>query len=127
MVLGERVVVVIEGKMDEQKNESYLMLSEWLPAGFSHSNSVPNYDWLKVVTDTLVQKRHDRYIASWKHLPQVAGFKIAYEIIATHSGKFQHPGLHVENMLNPSQYASYTPSTTIIHEVQHKKLEVPGL
>ena len=122
ITLGERIVVVIEGTMDSQENESYLMLSEWLPAGFSHANSVPNYDWLKGITSAMVQKRHDRYLASWKHPAKSTEFKIAYEIIPTHSGKFKYPGLHVENMLNPSQYASYMPDTAIIHEEQKKKV-----
>lgn len=128
VILGERIVVVIEGEMDEQENESYLMLSEWLPAGFSHANSVPNYDWLKGITDNaMVQKRHDRYLASWKHPAKSTAFKIAYEIIPTHTGHFQYPGTHIENMLNPSQYASYTPGAVIIHKEQHKKKEVVGL
>ena len=117
MTIGERVVVVIEGKISAQENEGFMMLSEWLPAGFTHTNTTSNYEWLKGTTDNAtVQKRHDRYIASWKQPAKSEEFKIVYEIIATHTGKFQHPGLHVENMINPSHYASYAPTTTVVQD-----------
>ncbi|MCX7343152.1 MAG: MG2 domain-containing protein [Proteobacteria bacterium] len=117
MTIGERVVVIIEGKISAQENEGFMMLSEWLPAGFTHTNTTSNYEWLKGTTDNAtIQKRHDRYIASWKQPAKSEEFKIVYEIIATHTGKFQHPGLHVENMINPSHYASYAPTTTVVQD-----------
>ncbi len=115
ITLGERVVVVLAGKLTDPAHESCIMLSEWLPAGFTHTNTIANYPWLKETTDNLtVQKRHDRCIAAWKQPAKVAEFKIAYEVIATHTGKFQQPGLHIENMVNPAQYATYTPTTVVV-------------
>ena len=117
MNLGERVVVVLTGKISNSVHESYLMLSEWLPAGFTHTNTIANYRWLKDAQDNAtVQKRHDRYIASWRQPAKVEEFKIAYEVIATHTGKFQQPGIHIENMINPAQYATYTPTTVVVKE-----------
>jgi uncharacterized protein YfaS (alpha-2-macroglobulin family) len=123
MMLGERVVVVVlEGKITDSSNESYLMLSEWLPAGFTHTNTIANYGWLKDSNNgVVVQKRHDRYIASWKQPTNLAEFKIAYEVIATHTGKFQQPGIHIENMLNPACFATYTPTTVVVQEKFEKK------
>ncbi len=108
IILGERIIIVLEGHIDDTNHEGYWLISDWLPCGFTHSNTLSNYDWLKDLNDSAaVQKRHDRYIASWKQPTKEHGFKIAYEVIATHTGKFQQPGLYVENMLNPTQYAHY--------------------
>ena len=123
--LGERVVVVLTGKITDPVHESHLMISEWLPAGFTHTNTIINYQWLKDTVDNInVQKRHDRYIVSWKQPKDIVDFKIAYEVIAIHTGSFQQPGTHIENMINPAQYASYTPTTVIVKENSTKQ-EVP--
>lgn len=117
ILLGERVIIVLKGKIENASQEGYWLISDWLPAGFTHSNTLSNYEWLKDTQDNAtVQKRHDRYIASWKQPANVDEFKVAYEVIATHTGQFQQPGLHAENMTNPKQYASYVPTTIIIKE-----------
>jgi len=117
IILGERVVVVLEGTVENIAVEGYWLISDWLPAGFTHSNTLSNYEWLKDVKDgSTVQKRHDRYVASWRQPANAGAFKMAYEVIATHTGKFQQPGLYVENMVNPAQYATYTPLSITVKE-----------
>ena len=116
IILGERVIVVLEGNVENTTHEGYWLISDWLPAGFTHSNTLSNYEWLKDIKDSTIQKRHDRFIASWRQPLNTSSFKIAYEVIATHIGKFQQPGLYVENMINPAQYATYAPLTIRVKE-----------
>lgn len=114
--LGERIIIVLDGHVEDTAVEGYWLISDWLPAGFTHSNTLSNYDWLKDVNSTTTQKRHDRFVASWRQPANVDTFKIVYEVIATHLGKFQMPGLHVENMITPAQYATYTPLVVTVKE-----------
>lgn len=114
--LGERIIIVLEGHIENTTVEGYWLISDWLPAGFTHSNTLSNYEWLKEVNSTATQKRHDRFVASWRQPANVETFKIVYEVIATHIGKFQMPGLHAENMITPAQYATYTPLTITVKE-----------
>lgn len=125
IILGERVVMVLEGPVKNTTIEGYWIISDWLPAGFTHSNTLSNYEWLKDIQDTTTQKRHDRFIASWRQPVNASTFKIAYEVIATHLGKFQQPGLYVENMINPAQFATYAPLAITVKESSVK--ESPGL
>jgi uncharacterized protein YfaS (alpha-2-macroglobulin family) len=75
-----------------------------------------NYEWLKDVLGATIQKRHDRLVALCRQPANTESFKIAYEVVATHIGKFQQPGLYAENTLNPVQYATYDPLTITIKE-----------
>jgi uncharacterized protein YfaS (alpha-2-macroglobulin family) len=121
IILGDRIIVVLEVKVENSAHEGRWLISDWLPAGFFHSNTLSNYEWLKDVLGATIQKRHDRLVALCRQPANTESFKIAYEVVATHIGKFQQPGLYVENMINPAQYATYSSQTIIVKE------EKPGI
>lgn len=117
--LGDRVVIVLEIKIDKDKakHTGYWLVSEWLPAGLSHTNVFTKYEWLQnLSTLSLEQKRHDRYVASFKTKPHQNTITIAYEVIATALGEFIQPGIYIENMLNPAVFATYEPTKMVIEK-----------
>jgi uncharacterized protein YfaS (alpha-2-macroglobulin family) len=117
--IGDKVVVVLEITIDKDKakNTGYWLISDWLPSGLSHTNVFSKYEWLQDLTTlSLEQKRHDRYVASFKTKPHQNTITIAYETIATCIGEFVQPGLYIENMLTPEIFASYEPTKMIVEK-----------
>lgn len=116
---GTQLVVVLEGSVIEPSLAHQLLIVDLLPGGLeiesslSHSgNGQSSFEWLKdLSTPEYAEPRDDRFVSSILLDQKTPQFKIAYQVRAVTPGKYQHPGLFVEDMYATQFYAQTAEST----------------
>ena len=105
---NDRIVVVIEGKMQSSQIK-YPLVIDWVPAGFELENPHINgidptaaLRWLGEQSRTdHTAYRNDRYIAALSQNKKGGDFRVAYIVRAVTPGSYTLPPATIEDMYRP--------------------------